>query len=412
MSTACARHERPVGTAATGTAPTGTGPAVLQGSHIPGLDGVRAISILFVLAGHYGFGRVVPGGLGVTIFFFVSGFLITTLLLREQQRTGGIDLRNFYIRRALRLTPEMAAFVLIIAGVAWVQGYLIRPVELIAALFYFTNYYHLTVGMCGYDACAGWHMLWSLAVEEHFYLVFPLALILIGPRPRLLFAALSGVLVLGLVWRLVVVLGLSLDPDWTYKASDARLDSIAYGCWLALVFARFPARLRWAWRHGQVLFAVAAALLLASLTLRHPVFRETVRYSLQGLALASAFVALYGSEAGGRVRTALERPALVRLGRLSYGAYLWHFVPLDIVLRQLGVAQAALLPLHLKLVVAPLAGLATVGLAYLSYRLIAQPAAGLRHRFGPRGRSAPTPSQPAHRDSAPEGAMSPAAGRS
>jgi peptidoglycan/LPS O-acetylase OafA/YrhL len=306
----------------------------------------------------------------------------------------------------------MAAFVLIIAAVAWFQGFLIRPVELIAALFYFTNYYHLTVGMCGYDACAGWHMLWSLAVEEHFYLVFPLTLILIGPRPRLLLTVLSGVLVFGFAWRLVVVLGLSLHPDWTYKASDARLDSIAYGCWLAVVFCRFPERLRWAWPHGRALFAAAAFLLLLSLSLRHPVFRDTARYSVQGLALTLAFVALYGSEAGARVRDALERPVLVWLGRLSYGTYLWHFVPLDIGLHLAGVQQATLLPLHLKLVVAPLAGLASVGLAYLSYRLIAQPAAGLRHRFGPRRRPAPAALHPAHRDAAPEGAMSPVAGRS
>ncbi|WP_407529924.1 acyltransferase family protein [Methylobacterium oryzisoli] len=412
MSVAPIRNEQPTTSAATDAATAGAIPAILQGSHIPGLDGVRALSILIVLAGHYGFGRVVPGGLGVTIFFFLSGFLITTLLLREQRRTGGIDLRNFYIRRALRLTPEMAAFVLIIAAIAWYQGFLVRPVELLAALFYFTNYYHLTVGMCGYDACAGWHMLWSLAVEEHFYLVFPLTLILIGPRPRLLLAVLSGVLVFGLAWRLVVVLGLSLHPDWTYKASDARLDSIAYGCWLAVVFCRFPERLRWAWPHGRALFAAAAGLLLLSLSLRNPAFRDTARYSVQGLALTLGFVALYGSEAGGFVRDALERPALVWLGRLSYGTYLWHFVPLDLGLNLVGVRQAALLPLHLKLVVAPLAGLASVGLAYLSYRLIAQPAAGLRHRFGPRRRPVPAAFHPAARDAAPEGAMSPAAGRS
>lgn len=385
-----------------GAAPAGA--ALLRRAHIPGLDGVRAVSILLVLAGHYGFGMVVPGGLGVTIFFFLSGFLITTLLLREQDRTDGIDLRNFYIRRVLRLTPELFAFVLIIAAVAAWQGLTVRPVELLAALFSFTNYYHLTVGMCGYDTCAGWHMLWSLAVEEHFYLVFPLTLLLVGRRPRALLLVLAVVLVASPLWRLVVVKALSLDPEWTYKASDARLDSLAYGCALAVLFARFPRSLTFAEHRGPAVFAAAAALMLLSLAIRDPVFRDCGRYTLQGLAIGLAFVGLYASASGAGLRRCLDAAPMAWMGRLSYGTYLWHFVPLDIVLQMLGVRHAAALPLGLKLVVAPLCTLAAFGLAWLSFRLVAQPAAELRHRFAPRHAPSWSP--------AAAGPLAPASGRS
>jgi peptidoglycan/LPS O-acetylase OafA/YrhL len=351
---------------------------------IRGLDGIRAISVLLVLGGHYGFGKIVPGGLGVTIFFFVSGFLITTLLLREIEQSGTIDLRNFYIRRFLRLTPELFAFVAIVGLFAATQGFTIRPLEVLAALFYFTNYYHLIVGMCGYDTCAGWHILWSLAVEEHFYLVFPLFLLLTGSRPKPLLLWLSAILVLGFVWRTVVVLYLNLPPDWTYKASDARLDSIAYGCWLAVVFARFPKLLdgvravRW-----PVLIA-AVGILAISLVIRDPLFRETVRYSLQGVAIIAFFIALYAGFSAGQGATMLETTPMVWLGRLSYGAYLWHFVPLDATLSLLGARHPEQLPLALRLCVALGATTMTFGLAWLSYTFIAVPFTRLRHHFAPR----------------------------
>ncbi|MFD0937414.1 acyltransferase family protein [Methylobacterium trifolii] len=363
-------------------------PRLVGREHIPGLDGVRALSILIVMAGHYGFGKIVPGGFGVTIFFFVSGFLITTLLLRELDASGGIDLRNFYLRRLLRLAPELLAFVLVTLVVGLATDKVVRPVELLAAVFYFTNYYHLINGMCSYDVCVGWHILWSLAVEEHFYLLFPLCLLLLARNPRRLLYVLTGLLVAALVWRLVVVLALNLDADWTYKASDSRLDSIGYGCWLAVVFARFPAMLAKPARHGYLIASAAAGLLVASLAVRDPVFRDTARYSVQGVAIGLGFLALYATPVGTRGLAFLDTAPMVWMGRLSFAAYLWHFMPLDLFLWWLDHDRAGEMSTLAKWPVALVSTVVTFGLAWLSYVLIARPVSRLRHRFRARGSEA------------------------
>lgn len=114
--------------------------------HIPSLDGLRAVSVLIVLVSHAGFGHLVPGGFGVTVFFFLSGYLITTLLLREQARDGSISLPRFYLRRLLRLTPPLfftmlAAALLVLMGLA--KGPL-DPMTLFSQFFFFFNYYSLS----------------------------------------------------------------------------------------------------------------------------------------------------------------------------------------------------------------------------------------------------------------------------
>jgi peptidoglycan/LPS O-acetylase OafA/YrhL len=352
-------------------------------ARIPGLDGIRAVAILVVMLGHYGLGRFVPGGFGVTIFFFVSGFLITTLLLREHERNDTLDLRNFYLRRLLRLTPELAAFVLITGTVAVWQGYTLRPMELAAALFYATNYYHLSQGMC-IDACADWHSLWSLAVEEHFYLMFPPLLLALAASGRRLLAVLGAVIVACLLWRFAIVASGRFPADWTYKASDARIDSIAYGCWLAVVFATRPRWLGWAWERGGLVLGAAAALTLLSLAVRDPMFRETLRYSIQGVALALAFVALYASAGGRRIVALLDRTVPRWIGRVSYGAYLWHFVPLALGLHLLGAVRPHDLEPSRILVLCVGCILGTLALAWVSESLVARPVLALRHRFAPR----------------------------
>jgi peptidoglycan/LPS O-acetylase OafA/YrhL len=183
---------------------------------IPSLDGLRAISILIVLVSHAGYGSAVPGGLGVTIFFFLSGYLITTLLLDETERSGRINIGKFYLRRVFRLFPpllvtlfiaySLVALGLLDGGISW-SGVL-------AQLFYFANYYGLFFDP-GNTTAAGTGILWSLAVEEHFYMIYP--------------TVLAGLLALGLSrLRIVVVLaiaclsrpGLADVPRWCAELRD------------------------------------------------------------------------------------------------------------------------------------------------------------------------------------------------
>lgn len=364
------------------------GPPALfaRGAYISGLDGLRAVAVLLVLVGHFGLENVVPGGLGVTVFFFISGFLITTLLTREAHAHGDISIGKFYMRRALRLYPEL----LLLVGVGGVVGLLyhaVRPIDVAGALGYFTNYLVL------HDEATGggprWPQLWSLAVEEHFYLSFPLLMWASWRRQRLFAGVLILVCLATLAWRFhlsstgapfgLPQAGAALP--YTSLASDARLDSIVYGCLASLLFQHAGHGLAARPGLSLALGAAGAAGLLASLIWRDALFRETWRYSLQGLALVAAFIGLYATAPGAWIRaTLLDHPLPRRLGVLSYGAYLWH---MEIVLAcgAWAGAPAALAPAP-KLLLIVGGTLLSFLLAELSLRAVA-PVQRLRHkRFG------------------------------
>ena len=153
---------RPIATAAS---PWRRSKATVTDGVIPSLDGLRAISISIVLVSHAGYGSVVPGGLGVTIFFFLSGYLITTLLMDERERSGRIDIGKFYLRRAFRLFPPLLVS-LVIAYSLVILGLLdgrISWAGVLAQLLYFANYYSLFFDP-GNTTAAGTGILWSPAV--------------------------------------------------------------------------------------------------------------------------------------------------------------------------------------------------------------------------------------------------------
>lgn len=152
-------------------------PAVLQHSHFPALDGLRGLAILLLVFGHFGvnyyswhYGILFNSTTGVHIFFVLSGFLITTLLIKEKLRNGRISLKHFYIRRALRILPVAWLFLLVLAGLNHVFELHIRLFDFIAAMLFFKN---MPMPQEPYTA-----HFWSLAVEEQFYLTFPILLAL------------------------------------------------------------------------------------------------------------------------------------------------------------------------------------------------------------------------------------------
>ncbi len=350
----------------------------LAAGRLAALDGVRAISVLLVMFSHYGFGHVVPGGLGVTIFFFLSGFLITTLLLREGRGAGGIDVSSFYMRRLLRLSPELLAFMLVsgLGGALYVG--LPKLIDVLAGLFYFTNYYSYTALLHGDHV--RWPHLWSLAVEEHYYLSYPLLFVALWKRPRALAAALIAICLFSLVWRTLALL-LGIPGNYGYLATEARIDSIAWGCLASLLlwsrFALIDALRAW---HVPLL-AAGAALLLATLAVRNEFFRESLRYSLQGLALGAIFVSLFASPFIARLAAPLDSPAMLWMGKLSYGAYIWHLEPAHIFEAIAGRPMATLAPMP-RLMVACLAVVASFGLAYLSWRFVFSRVQNMRRRYG------------------------------
>ncbi len=348
--------------------------ATARFGYIPGLDGIRALAVLLVMAAHFGLGRVVPGGFGVTAFFFISGFLITRLLIAEAEAGERINLKNFYLRRFARLYPALL-FMLLGSTALFALFGLGGPArgEMIAALLYGMNILLVlqTYGLA--ETAMSWSPLWSLAVEEHFYLLFPLLLVLAGARWKRAAGAVLLLIVLVPVWRIIIVHGTSLPAQtYTYVMTDARIDSILWGCLASLMLQAHPGIVHRKWLIGSGPVLLAGLLLLLTFLFRDETFRQTVRYSLQGAALMVLVFNLYFNPAFGFAVTALELPLLSWLGRLSYPLYLWHYVVIDFWERLLGPSPWTI----------PLALLFTLALAALSFYGIERPARALRKRFG------------------------------
>jgi peptidoglycan/LPS O-acetylase OafA/YrhL len=298
--------------------------------HIPSLNGLRALSVLLVAASHAGFGRLVPGGLGVTVFFFLSGFLITMILRDEFATRGTIDFRNFYIRRLFRLTPPFLATLalgVVMVMVHLLPGYL-TPKALLAQVFYLANYYSIFWDP-GHTIVSGTEVFWSLAVEEHFYFVYPVVLLALLRHASNRTAQAAMWIVCGavLAWRYGLVLGNGFVPERTAYATDTRIDSILYGCVFALAtgatrLQNLPAISS---RFATACLGVGAGLLLLTVVVRDPVFRETWRYSIQGVALMPIFFSIL-SYRQGWLHGLLNLRWMEKLGEYSYAFYLVHFI--------------------------------------------------------------------------------------
>ena len=353
---------------------------------IPSLDGIRAASFMLVFLAHSGLEDVVPGGLGVTTFFFLSGYLITTLMRQELAETGQVSFRQFYLRRALRILPPFYTVLLLSAALSTI-GVLHGPPQpgpLAAQLLHFANYWQVRHGSEG--EVAGTGVYWSLAVEEHFYLLFPAIFVLLHrglrtpmARATVLWIACGAIL----AWRCALVFGAHAVPDRTYLASDTRFDSILFGCALALVGnpaldRQTPAAgARWL----RVLLPASIALMGVSLLFRDPRFRETFRYSLQGLALYAFFVCAVRNPRLGPFRL-LNYPLVRHVGTLSYSLYLVHHVVLFGVRRWILVHPVfqAVIALAISLIVAE-----------SMWHWIDKPCARLRKRFSHRAVPATSP---------------------
>jgi peptidoglycan/LPS O-acetylase OafA/YrhL len=344
-------------------------------AYLPVLDGFRAIAIADVLAGHFTHFRFIPGGFGVTLFFFISGLLITRLLLAELDGSERIDLRRFYARRIVRLAPALLTMIAIVTATAVIRGKPAPPGDVIAAVFYFANYYRVFVGFT-----LTFGLLWSLAVEEHYYLIFPTLLGRIN-RSRSPLGVLIALVGAALVWRLVLVLLIHPPVDYTYMATDTRFDSILYGAILALMISRNPAVLKSRWLVSVPAFLAGVAALLATFMFKGVFLRETIRYSIQGVALLPIVAALTfgGGQALFRsIGRVLAWPPLVLLGKLSYSLYLWHYPCI--------FAVAALAPRLSAGVSHAIAFGVSFAVSALSYYGVERSFLTLRRRFGSHAR--------------------------
>ena len=332
-----ATAERPGGDAVPTRPPRG---------HLAGLDGLRALAIGAVLLFHLDPAWLPGGFLGVDIFFVISGFLITTLLVRERERDGSIDLRGFWTRRARRLLPALLVVVpacILIART--VEADLLVGIrrQALGALTFSTNWLEIANGSDYFHSTSPQLFMnfWSLAVEEQFYLAWPLVTIaLLAARRHLgLSWGVLGALVLSVGVGSALLMALRYDPaDVTrvYYGTDTHLVGLMLGAAMAMTWAG-PTRAgtitpQWhRWRRHVV---VGAGVLLAGLlVLADEGSAWTFRLGIPLVSLATALLLLASVDRPGRLRTVLEAPPLRWIGTRSYGIYLWHW-PVILVIGQ------------------------------------------------------------------------------
>lgn len=343
-------------------------------NYMPELDGLRAIAVLAVIVFHV-FPLGLSGGfLGVDIFFVLSGYLITSLLMQERAAHGNFSLRNFYVRRCLRLLPALTWLIFIFLLVSYCFSEIFgsfpdRLKEAFLSLTYVTNWAR------AFDLYPPNPFLghtWSLAIEEQFYILWPIiltGLLALSSRgSRCLPLAIVMGIVIICAWRIMLIMdGAAIDR--VYNGLDTRADALMWGALVAIL----PLRL-WSERAGTlfILLSSLAAVLLLVYFFIYSNWESREHYIWKLPLLYFSMALLIGLVASG-VTSAffLQISPLVFTGRISYGLYLWH-VPILIVLLKTGFAGTRLLLLVLVL---------SYIFATFSWFVIERPALRLRVRY-------------------------------
>ena len=336
-------------------------------SYRPALDGLRSVAVYLVLLFHAGMSFAGGGFIGVDLFFVLSGFLVTNVILHEIDQNGRLSLGRFYARRVRRLLP--AALVVITATA--LTSLLVFPaarrlplvIDAQSALLYFANWNFLAKEndyfATGVDESPFLHF-WSLAIEEQFYVVFPVMMLLLtraGRRAGTMLAVLVGLCAASVAMQ---IYWSQRDVSWAYYGTDARFYQLMAGAILAVLMRNRGAGPQGRGSTALTFLGLGGILLLGSGLLE-------LSPSVRGMGAAVCSVAAIGglmlSDHGifGRL---LSRPTIVYLGKISYGTYLWHW-PVILMIEYFVAPR--------PLVIAVLAGAVSTGLAALSYEVLEHP---------------------------------------
>ncbi len=350
--------------------------------YLPGLDGLRALAVLAVIAYHEQFGWAQGGNFGVGVFFTLSGFLITSILLEQQAKRGKVGLGDFWIRRARRLLP--ALFVMLVVVTAWVT--LADRVRLAslrgavgAAAGYFSNWYliaHHQSYFSRFAPPAPLDHLWSLAVEEQFYLLWPLVLIVglvllhkFGRSTARWLILPVLVLTVVSIYAMAHLYSPAADPTRVYEGTDTRAFGLLIGAMLAMAWP--VGRQVRPGKSGRVAADVAGFAGLAVIGLMIWRVGQYSAFAYRGglvlLSVATVGVVAATACPGTVVGVALGWAPLRWIGARSYGIYLWHY-PVIVLTTPVNARP--------DLVRASLQIAAAIGLAALSWRFIEEP---IRH---------------------------------
>ncbi|MDB6110112.1 MAG: Acyltransferase 3 [Pedosphaera sp.] len=293
--------------------------------HNRALDGLRGVAVAVVVVSHADIIRRVFGAIAVDVFFVLSGFLITCLLVKEWDKTNSISFKNFYIRRALRLLPALIVLLVVFISYKYVTAPAPQAVacayEALRALFYVTNwsivYYYGHTDYLGHT--------WSLSVEEQFYLLWPVILLVLLPRisRSALFCWLALGAFLSCLGRTLLYIGANASAYRLLYSTDTRADALLLGCMLGLGLTSdlLPKDTRGTGILNYVSLVSAAGLVSLGFLPEFPMY-------YLGWGLTSVFAVMIIMDLvttrQGVLRSILELPFLGYLGRISYGLYLWH----------------------------------------------------------------------------------------
>ncbi len=337
--------------------------------HFPALDGLRAIAVFVVIMGHADYPiQHVPADLGVSVFFVLSGFLITRLLLREQRDTGSVSLSRFYARRTLRIFPAYYVFIAVSFVLDATHGQRGSRALSASALTYTVNYFNAF----HHHPDTSIAHAWSLGVEEQFYLLWPAAFLLMARRgARTIVRGTVVAAVCVIAWR-AWLLYRGVDVAYLYNAFDTRFDNLAIGCLLAVIADRS------AFAHVADLLArrpwyplVTLAVLLGSRLVDARAYHYSIGFTVDAVLVAvfiTQLLQLYTS----KLWSWIEHPVARYLGTISYPIYLYH---------QWGASVGRHLPGTGRPREFVGGVLATIVIASTSYYVIERPFLSLKHRF-------------------------------
>jgi peptidoglycan/LPS O-acetylase OafA/YrhL len=342
--------------------------ALLRERHLPALEGLRAVAVFVVISYHF-FGAPIPGDLGVSAFFVLSGFLITWLLLKEYGTAGTVSVRNFYSRRVLRIFPAYYCFVTVSFLIDYFRGHPWDWALGLSGVLYVVNYYNATHG----NPPTSIAHAWSLAIEEQFYVLWPLVLLALARRRRANALTILAVIIAAIAaWRSFLYLDLHVGTAYAYNAFDTRFDNLAVGCFLALCAGQsWFLPLARAVSRSAALPIVTLVLLIISRVETTAAYHYSIGFTLDAVLVMVLLVQVLLLHRH-PMWSWLQHPVAHYLGIISYPLYLWPGWGL-------GVGKW----LHLL----PLAGQFMVGVATCiavasgSYFLIEKPFLNLKKRF-------------------------------
>lgn len=338
---------------------------------MPGLDGLRAVAVMAVVAHHFPVLGVTGGFLGVDLFLVLSGYLITALLLAEREDTGRIAIKDFWMRRVRRLIPAAA---LVIGTVAiWITLIDTRFLRaswavVLSSIGYVTNWYVLSLPTT-------WELgrftplehMWSLALEEQFYLVWPMIMagVLIVAGRRSLAAGAAVGAIASSAWGIILFLQSPDNARYVYFATDTRVAGLLVGCVLAVL--AHPRRIV-NWR-APLWVTLIGPILLVLFVMTADVLIQAPLYFQGGIPLVAALSAglIVFAIIPGPLRTILALRPLRWLGERSYGVYLWHVPVIILLTPNLGVPMR-----HTAWMITWQVAL-TLALAAASYRFVELP---------------------------------------